>query len=425
MITGVIAAVIVGLLAGCAASSPVEEGDCHFRLEEFALAAQSYEEAGAADSPDPELQHKLAEARYRVYTDAAQDLLHLERPADALKMLDVADSLQPGHPVGQALRQRAYFQLAADYTEEGDQHTIDGDPKQAAEAYASALSWNPDYEPAQEGLARSQDQLNRLHHVGEQYYFRGLEDLRAGNELRAHTALTHAVTYWGNDSRAGEHLHEISVRLAAQSVERARIYLDSRLLGPAWLELRNAQRLDPELQEVGPLLAQAESDLAAERSLGQADMAVRAGDPDRADAKLAEASALSGERYSEPIEEIQRRNEAERLHEKYLVAYAAELDGQTVTARDLYFQVLEAGGGEDVADRYENMKHMVELAEQLYQEALAAESGGDSAAYEAKLAQCLRLSRDYADALERYSALQRAKREGKPAPAPEPAPQGS
>lgn len=402
-------AAAAALAAACASTDSMAEGDRHFRLGEFVQAAAAYEAAGAADGGGRDLDQRLTEARYRSFTALAEQMLHLDQPAEALRILDLAEPMRAGHPVGTALRQRAHRQLAVEYTALGDAHSIDGDAKPAAEAYAEALSWDSDYEPAQEGLARSQDLLNRQFRAGERYYFRGLEALNQANDVRAFTALTHAATYWGGDSRAGEHLAEVAARLAQQSVETAQVYLDAGMAGPAWLALRNAERLQPGRADVQSLLPQVEADLAVGRALGAADMAVRSGDIDRADAKLAEAAALGGERHADAIDVLAQRNQAERLAQKYLVAYAAELDHQSVAARDLYFEILEQGGGADVAERYRMQKALVERAEQAYQAALAAEAAGDPTGYEAKLGECLRLARDYGDALERFTALQRAK----------------
>ncbi|TAH38140.1 MAG: hypothetical protein EYC70_05830 [Planctomycetota bacterium] len=402
------------LIPACAATDHVANGDRHFRLEEFQHAVTEYEAAGAAQSSDPELQQRLQEARLRVFTAGAMDLLHLERPADALRILDIAADLQPGHPHVRELRARAQRQMAEDYAEIGAAYYENDAPREAAAAYAQALAWDPDYEPAQKGLALAQDQAARLHRAGERLYFRALEDLNAGNDLRAYAALTHATTYWGPESRAGERLDEISARLAAERFDTAKVYLEAGLLGPAWLELRNSDRLQPGNSEVEQLLAQVENELSAARVLIEADMAVRGGDTERAEGLVARAGALAGDVYAEPIAEIQRRSQQERLRQKYLVAYAAELDNQVVGARDLYLQVLEEGGGADVSERYQLLKRRVELADTAYQEALAAQAAGDAAAYAAKLAETLRLARDYADALPRFIELQQAKAAASP-----------
>lgn len=395
------------LLAACQAQGAMAEGDRHFRLGEYEEAAAAYEQAGAAGAESGALREKLEEARLRAKLAQARDLLHVDRPFEALQLLDEARQMRAEHPLELALRARANQAVAKLCVEQGTKFYDSGDPEHAAQACAAALSWDPGSEEAKRGLALAQDQAARLYRVGEELYFRGLDSLSQGHELRAHTAFGHATTYWGMESRAGERLQELGARLAAESLQKARDALRRDLVGSAWLALRAADRLQPGDPETLRLLAETEAELEARRELRAADMAVRAGDMERAEALAARIGAATGERHGAELARLRARVEAERERQRYLAAYAAELDNQVVRALELYRELMEAGHGGDVAVRHQLLEERLEAAARAYSDALAAEEAGDRERYAQKLAETVRLAADYGDALARWQAMQK------------------
>ena len=99
---------------------------------------------------------------------------------------------------------------------------------------------------------------------------------------------------------------------------------------------------------------------------------------------------------------IERRN-----RDRYILARALELDQQFVRSAQLYQLILADMGprDQDVQIRLNRVLSRLRRAQVVYAEALAAEAAGNEALYRAKLAETIRLARDFEDALDRIARL--------------------
>ena len=395
------------LIPACAAASPLEEGDRQFRLGRYDLALESYQLA-AEGQPDSELlQARIGSARHELVLLHARELLHLEQPYRVLEVLQTAEGMRPGSPYAAALRDRAHRKIGADYAEEGRDFFSAEQPSAALQAFTQALAYDPDNAIAVEGLELSQQRLDAQERLGEEYFILGLEELEAGIEDRARTAFEHAATQWGDHTRAGELLEEVSVLLAQRSRLQAAEYLDLGLIGPAWMALRDADHLAPGDPEVEARLAELENSMLADLDLDSAELAILGGYPARA----LEAVSAALERDAQGLEgrTEQLRLEAEALagSQRYVRARMCEMDGLTARSVKLLEEIVALGipGFEDVPARLEQAKQRLAGAEASYREALEAEGAGDLERYLEKLRETVRLARDYQDASQRLRLL--------------------
>lgn len=397
---------LLGLgLGACATPNAVEEGDRLYRIGRFQEALYSYESTG---SNSAEVRNRLNVTRHRMLLDVAQQRLHFNQPQAAIAVLDVADRMIQGHPLSMQFRARAQNKVAINLSEEGLSHFEDGRAEEAVEYYGRALSWDPNYVPAQEGLARAEAIANTRYRIGERLYFKGLEELRDNKDERARTSFTHAATFWGEDSRAAELADQLADTVASESLRQGELYLRLGMIGPAWLSLRDAYRLRPDDPKISGLLRATEGEMRAEEYITQADMAIRVGDVDRARSLIDRAQNLAGESLQGDLVLLSQAAEDKHLEKRYTLGRAYELDNQIIRAKEVYESILVERGDadfEDVAARYRNLRDRIERAAFSYQQALDAYGDGDQNGYRDRLVETIRYAGDYEDALERFKNL--------------------
>ncbi|HEX9792593.1 MAG TPA: hypothetical protein VGC54_01285 [Planctomycetota bacterium] len=399
----------LGLLAGLVAAGctarATSEGDRLYRLGEFDRALTEYQRA---EDGSAEGRERVRQTEYMVYADGARELLHLNRPKDAVTVLDYAEGIRPGHPYTAELRARAGKKLAEELTREARELFEDGEAAAAVGVYTEALGWNPEFAEARQGLVRATALARGIRNSGQRHYDQGLEELDGGHDGRARTAFMHATTFWGADNRAGQLLEELSGRLAAESRDEGRRYFRLGMIGPAWVALRDANRLQPGDAETTEMIARIEARIRAEGQLVRADMLVRAGEPEPASELIDQAEAAAAGELEGEIWALRRAAENARQRHRYLEARSTELDRRVVEATRIYDEILrETGeeGFEDVSRRARMLHARLDRAATAYQAALAAEAAGDRARYAEKLAEVVRLAADYKDAALRLGAL--------------------
>ncbi|KAA3609060.1 MAG: hypothetical protein DWQ01_10790 [Planctomycetota bacterium] len=392
------------LLASCQSES-LQDGDRLYRTGRFIEALAAYQ---AAEGSDPDLDLKIAQTRYRIVAEEARQQIHLDHPQEALGYLDVADQLLPNMALTAELRQRAARELAVQFTRRGQALFEQEKPAEALALFSLAVEWDPSNESAVEWEARARHRAQLEFDLGERLYFLGLQELRSGNELRARTAFMHSASHWGKQSRAGELLERLSAEVAAESQRLGELYLRLGMPGPAWLALREADRLKPGDAVVQGQLAAVEAELTARKHLTDADIFIRGGRIDEARFHVQEAMNLAGESIEGEAVILTEALKMKFNEQRYILGLACELDNQVVRAHQLYGSILVEIGDpdyEDVPRRYRELAERIEKAEVAYQQAIEARQSGDQETYRIKLAETLRHAGDYKDAAERFKSL--------------------
>ncbi len=387
------------LAVACAGPSLVEQGDRDFRLERYPQALQEYLEAAGSHEATGDLARRIRETRYQILAQFARDRLHLEQPREALEVLDLADRFRPGHPDTAVLRRRAARKVGRDYAALGRDFFDDDRPAAAAEAYRKALRWDPENADARVGLRTAEEREAVRQHLGERFYFQGLEEQRDGHIERARTAFLHAASFLGADSGAATHFQALSETLAQRSRNQADSLLAAGLIDAAWLAYRDAQRLAPGHPEVDAQVVKLEKLIRARAALTSTDIALRGMDVERAKSLLQEARRLAGEGLAEALrraDEELRRTDARK---RYFLARSYELDRQNVRAMDLYRGLLEERSTDfvDLQQRLAGVTRRVEKAAHAYAQAQEAEARGDAARARELYREALQYAQDYKD----------------------------
>lgn len=361
--------------------------------------------------PEESIDHqRIARTEYFLLEQSARELLHHDRPEDARKVLGYLSEMAPADRRGEIayLLERSDRQTAQRHYDLGYAFSEANEPALSAASLHRALSWNPEHEDAKELLGRMEAWMNTQQEIGEDFYFRGMEHLRAHEDLRARTSFMHAANLLGEDSFAEGRLQDLTMMLADESRTLGKMYLEAGLNGPAWVAILDSLHLDPGNEESMALVQTIDAKIESDAKLMSIDLAVRGGATEAADKLLQDARELGVMQHASRLAQLAEDNQDQKNNLRYRRARAYELDNQMVHALALYqaIQKDEAGfGWEDIGVRIEALQGRLAQAEQAYQRALAAERDGDDAAYAAALQEALRLAVDFADVHARYLAL--------------------
>lgn len=404
-------AVLLLALVPCAAcqSGAIRKGDSAFRSGDYLGAWHAYAEAGDP-AEHPELAARMARTRWFLIEDGIRHMLASGGSREAVSLLPELAPMAPADR-RQALAEleaRGRDHLGSRHIQLAEELLEDSEFQAALQELALALTWNPQDELAANLFQRTRDRLEREAHLGDTLYFEGMEHLRHGYDLRARASFHHAALQLGPESRAQSRYDALSDDLAAASRAEARALLAADQLGKAFLAIRTADRLVPEHPETLVLVERLQNELSSARNLSAGDLAIRGGRVEQARELLAELEA-----WDVPIHRAQRAALAQRTNElaldqSYRFARALELDEQIVRAAAEYRAILQQDQGFGWADtelRLSRMEERVRRAEASYRAALQAEAAGDQEAYRERLTEAVRAASDYADALERLSAL--------------------
>jgi tetratricopeptide (TPR) repeat protein len=406
------------LISGSCASTVdhrLEVGDRFFRMGQFHEAYRAYGPEDLADG-DEVLLARIHEARFRSILQSAEALVLDDDLDDALKLLSHADRLHPGFPLTESLRQLAYRRRAVELTLLGESFLDNSQAGAAVAVFREALRWNPASKDAQtgmhEGAAMRGFELadhiasSRDRHA-EELYFAGLRESSEGHNGRARVSFLHAAKILGEDSNAQLRLQEMSADLAVLQLEKAQGYIESDMLGAAWMALSDAVRLAPEYQEAKELYASVGKELEARRLIQQADLHVRGGRITEADKLLNRILEMTGEAHGARVQALEQLALQKHAERTYQLARACELDQQIIRAVRLYDQILidATYGFEDLALRMENLHRRVSQAGVAFEKALVAEAAGDVDAYRRFLVEAIELAGDYPEALPRLEKL--------------------
>jgi tetratricopeptide (TPR) repeat protein len=401
---------LLGLLAALSCQTvSVEDGDSMFRRGNYPQALAIYSEL-AVGSSDAELQQRVERTRYFMLEQGVRDLLHLDRPEDALEVLDYIDGMAPPDRLGVLadLRTRSERQVGRQHLADGFDLYESNDVAAAAHQYVACLVWDPDNEEAEESLQDCERWLSTRQRIGEDYYFRGMDFLRGHQDLRARTSFMHAANLLGEDSRARERLAHLTISLAEESRDKSKLYLEAGLIGQAWSAAQDALYLAPQDDGNLELAAEIRARLLGESYLLIADIARRGGKTADSEEYLQLARDLSVEEQQARIAKIAEMNQDRRNRDRYARARAYEMDSQMFHARMIYEEILSDEGGFgwlDIEQRVADIGERLAEADRQMAAALVAKGAGDTATYLARLQDVLRLSVDYPDAMAEYRAL--------------------
>lgn len=353
---------------------------------------------------------RIPRTQYFLLEQGARELLHLDRPEDARTVLSYLQEMAPVDRRGEIahLMLRSDRQTAQRHYELGYDFNEGNEPMLAAMELRKALSWDPEHVEAQELLVKMENWIQTQQEIGEDFYFRGMDHLRAHQDLRARTSFMHAANLLGEDSFAESRLVDLTMSLAEESRAMGRMYLEAGLNGPAWVAILDSLHMDPDHPESMELVDIIEKKIDSDSKLMSIDVAVRGGATEAADALLQEARALGVKQHAQRLAQLSEDNQDLKNNMRYRRARAFELDNQMVHALALYqaIQADEAGfGWEDIGVRIQALQGRLAQAEQAYQRALAAERAGDSSGYEQALREAVRLAVDFEDVHARYLAL--------------------
>jgi len=398
-------------LASCGilAEGSENRGDRLFRTGKFPAALAAYSDAAGGGQGSGDLAEKLRVTRFMAVEDYARDLIHRNRPGQALEVLRTVERMNPGSPLTEELLQRARKKMALQLWEQGDRLMGRDQPAAALKFFTDALAYDPELKAAQTDVLAARHAAQFRTRKGERLFFQALLEREEGHDLRAHSTLTHATGYLEPDSRAGELLTRISSFLAIRSRKQADAYLAAGELGAAWLALREADRLAPGDPEVQALVRQFELKMDTEMRLVKADIAIRSGSLDLARELLARAKSDEGVGFAGEIGDLEDKFTQKEGQLLYTTARASELDGQIMRAIGLYRKILNAkgpAGNQDVFARLGANLERATKAEEAYGKAKEAIVAGDKELARQKLAETIRFARDYEDAEELLAGLQ-------------------
>lgn len=396
---------VLATIISCQAA-PLEDGDAHFRMANYRKALDLY-----SDAPlELQDQERIGRTRYFLLEQGVRELLHLNRPADAVAVIEAIESMAPADRLAelQNLRERSRLQighshylLAYDYSEANE-------PVAAAQELRLALSYDPEHKEAQELMVTNEQWLETQDRIGQDFYFDGMEHLRDHHDLRARTSFMHASNLLGEHPLAQTRLEDITVSLAEESRSLGKMYLEAGLTGPAWAAILDSLHLAPSHPETLVLVQEIEDRVSSEGLLMSADIATRGGATAAADALLQKVRGLGVSDHARQLVDLAEKNQDEKNRTRYARARAYELDTQMVHALELYRAILSDEGGfgwQDVQLRIDALESRLLQADAAYGRAMAAAQAGEDAAYAAALIETVHLAVDYEDAHERFLAL--------------------
>lgn len=398
------------LLPLTACASPAEEareaGDVAFRMMRYHDAHAAYT---SIEDPSPEVLTLVEESRYRSILQSAREKVHVNEVDDALKLLDHLERQHPADEEIAQIRSAAYRRKASELAGSAESLLDDGYPEAAMRTYRESLRWNAENEAAQQGMREAERLAGARAVRGELLYFEGLDQVLQGKRTQARTSFAHAAELLGRDSRAVEQVQQLSADLAAELALEAQTLLDKGVLGGAWLVLSDAVRLDPANLDADALFQRVNEELETRRLVNEADIHVRGGRMDAAQALLERVLELTGEDRGGQVAAMAQRAAEEAAVRDYKLARACELDNQIVRAVALYENILKAtdGGFEDLRMRVDSLQRRIDLAAEAYGIALEAEAAEDEARYILALEDCLELAGDYRDAYARFKRAAR------------------
>ncbi|MDF1798800.1 MAG: hypothetical protein P1V81_06465 [Planctomycetota bacterium] len=344
----------------------------HFRAGNYesALALAQTQVDDAPDDPYYQGVERMAEVGLKL--DQARDLVFDNEHAKALELLFEADDLAPGHPVVAEWIEKVVGELTDGTLLQAGQALMDQEFDRAVELYERALVFDPDDERAKAGIARSLILVNHRAGMGEQYYIEGVRSLREYWLGQANAEFAYNGKFAPDDKRGAARRRQVAGLLAEDRVLMASDFEANGLFHAARNEYRIALIFDEDNTNAAEGLARMEREVEAFAQLSEAERKRIRGEYADAAKALAEGVELSEAQVAEFASAKIDLDEA-RWKEQYKEALDAEADGRYERAVKLFDLLLqETGYYEDAVARRRTLTDMIDLAERLYSESMAA-----------------------------------------------------
>lgn len=403
---------------GCGSQhDAIQESRSYFEQGNYYQAYVVLEESRNPDQPDEELEREYWQARLLYLLNQGQELVFLNREAEAIEELQKALALNPDNQVALEWIAKARLKLADRARTAGDAQRVQGKLDLALGYYQEALRHVSDHALGLEGLRRIEKAYEERARRAKDEHMQAVRAMfdRRYNEVLHHEtiALEHDPSH--EDARA---LHErVIVVIAEEQYARARKVEEDRKYGAALMEYTMVREMVPDYPGLEEHIEHMKKEVDAEALIREAEMVIRRAqyqaEEDVRREMFADASKLLQEAFQLSI------SQQATISEYMVIAREKEYETHYYAAKDLELQskfeeaveAYKAIDGEwpdgfmDVKARVTDLEEAIAQAEQAYATGQEAEREGDiKAALEAYRYALLFYPR-YKDLEEKIKAL--------------------
>ncbi len=377
---------LCALLSACASNSAIEDSRAFLDQGYVLQAFQSIETEYLAQlrdggEVDAEVKEAYDSLHFRLLLEQARQAIYANDELRGIELLNDALQLRPGEEVSLSLVARAHRKLAIRATSEGQDLLAKADLEGAMTAFAKALEYLPDHEPAKKGLGAVRESVSRLHAEAQAQF---LEAIRKLPQFRFPEADWHATAALTRD-KSRDDAAEVQKRAQRELADEARLRADANRVdkkyGAALMDYRTARRLWPELPGIDGFVQQMEREVEVVAKTERAQLAIKAG-------RLSEAKSLLDEAFEQSTLErgainelrFQIRRQAGQI--AYDAARDLELQGLKVEALAAYTALAAdwPDGMLDEQTRIGALQNDIAGAEREFAAGEAAEQAKDPAA---------------------------------------------
>jgi hypothetical protein len=286
------------VLAACATRTALDDSHYYQRLGDHLRAYQVLdnlrnEQLASNGSVDATLEQEHQRAYLAYLCARAEQNIFEEREERALGDLAELDTIAPGYPGVEALRERALRKRAARLVTEGGEELRRKDYVHALARFEQGRAIDPTSVEAKEGIKAVYEATERMGKRAQEQF---LEAVRKLPELRFVEVQWHTTNALHNtpDAEDAKQLQDKARYENAQSaVARAQAAEREAKFGAALIEYREAQRFDPKLPGIDAAIAGMEREVKAAALIDKSQIAMRAARFDIAREQLGEAFELS------------------------------------------------------------------------------------------------------------------------------------
>jgi len=326
---------ILGLAACSGASQVLATSEFLASQNNHYQAYWEIVKASEAYPDDPEVQRVFWERRRDYLLERGRDLLFNEREQEAIREFEKVFALEPGSPEAKGLIMRSLNEMALNEVKEGEVLISEGRIEEALIHFQTALTHIPDFPSAETGIEAVNAYNERLLRKAEKHYKLGSrargEYPPSYNRSAYHSQL--ALEMDETMTRA-EQLRVSSIRrIAGDRLKAADKSEEGGFYSAALIECERVKAIHPESEGIDARIARLKKDVDARKQCRVAEMVLRKGDFDRADAMLAEAFdlAVSGD-VKAIVSGVMQDSKQRRYKEAFLKSRDLELDWQLESA---------------------------------------------------------------------------------------------
>jgi tetratricopeptide (TPR) repeat protein len=360
-------------------------------------------EAAHRERPDDPVatdEYRLASAA--VLLEQGRRMLFADRNEEALRRFLEAKRIAPEEPVIDDWVYNAREKLALLWHRNGMRAQAGGDLELAVDSFERSLDFQPGFERAESSLMRTLLQLNYRQGLGREYYDEGVRDLHEHLLDEAEFGFSAALKYSPQMDRAAERRHLARVQLAEERAALAAQLEAENAFAAARNEYRMALLLDLDCLPAQSGYARADREEDAAAHLREADRLLLRKDYQGARAELATGLELTEVQHA-AFDAMESAVIEAQHGDLYKRTRTLESDEQYAAAIEVYEELIEeATYFQDAITRKETLESYIENAERLYEQAAAAASGEERAAY---LRQIEVFWPDYRDVQEQLAEL--------------------